>query len=344
MRQKIYKKGRLFIVLPTIALLVLGFLIITGCDETGVIKPVVPVDSGTEPVEPPTEPTDPTTNGDVKKPEEPSEPDEPTKPEPEPEPEPTPEPAVAIAAAAQQDDGSITVSGTSTDVPAGTTVTVTLGDTVTATATTDANGNWTVTVPATEAETLSAGTVAVTAAAKEATADSSFEYTVQTTYGIPTPTEEDRVKVEIVADVIDVDEEGQEQFEVIYKFINQDYGYLFDLETKVGRETFKRFVEYDYKQILLERNPPASFDEHLEILDQYFEEAYGISADYARWLVREVYLQEKPEDEYLLGVGWQTGSIAMEHLLLRIANPNTTEEQILELLRESIRAGKVTIA
>ena len=70
------------------------------------VKPVVPVDGGTEPVEPPTEPTEPieptepTTNGDVKKPEEPTKPVEPTEPtepvEPEPtepvEPEPTPEP------------------------------------------------------------------------------------------------------------------------------------------------------------------------------------------------------------------------------------------------------------
>ena len=338
MKQKIYKKGRLFIVLPTIALLVLGLLFVIGCDEAGMVKPVVPVDGGTEPVEPPTEPTDPTTNGDVKKPEEPTKPIKPTEPEPESEPEPT----VAIATAVQMDDGSIIVSGTSTDVPEGTAVTVTLGDVVTATATTDVNGNWTVTVPATEAETLNAGTVAVTATAKEATADSSFEYTVQTTYGIPTPTEEDRIKVEIFASVVDPEEEVV--FVLIYEGIDEDYGTLFDLETEVGRETFKRFVEYDYKQILLARNPPTSFDEKLKIKDEYFEEAYGISADYGEWLVREVYLQEKPEDEYLLGVGWQIESIAMEHLLLRIANPNATEEEILELLRESIRAGKVTIA
>ena len=57
------------------------------------MKPVVPVDGGTEPVEPveptePSEPTEPITNGDVKKPEEPTEPTEPTEPV-EPEPEPT---------------------------------------------------------------------------------------------------------------------------------------------------------------------------------------------------------------------------------------------------------------
>ena len=94
MRQKIYKKGRLFIVLPTIALLVLGLLAVIGCDEAGMMEPVVPIDNGTEPVEPvepSTEPTEPMTNGGVKKPEEPTEPSEPTEPtEPvEPEPEPT---------------------------------------------------------------------------------------------------------------------------------------------------------------------------------------------------------------------------------------------------------------
>ena len=90
-----------------ITVLLLSILAITGCDEAGMVKPVVPVDGGTEPVEP----SEPTTNGDVKKPEEPSEPVKPTEPtepeptepveptEPEPtepsepaEPEPTPEP------------------------------------------------------------------------------------------------------------------------------------------------------------------------------------------------------------------------------------------------------------
>ena len=333
MRQSFIKKADLFTVLPTIVLIVVSFLAITGCDEAGMVKPVVPIDGGTEPTEP-TDPTDPTTNGDVKKPEEPS------------EPEPTPTPTVTIGSAAQQDDGSVVVSGTSTDVSEGTTVTVTLGDVVTATAATDSTGAWSATVPTMEAEKLSAGTVTIVVVVADVTATGTVEYTVQTqtTYGIPTPTEEDRVKVEIVADVIDVDEEGQGQFQQIYGTINSRYGSLFDLETEVGQQTFKRFAERYYKQILLARNPPASFDKHLEILDQHFAEAYGISADYARWLVHEVYLQEKPEDEYLLGVGWQTESIAMEHLLLRIANPNATEEEILELLRESIRAGRVTIA
>ena len=317
MQRKIYKKFRLFIVLPTIALIAVSFLAITGCDDAGrIAKPVVPADNGTDP----TDPVDPTTNGELKQPK---------------------EPTVAIAAAVQEENGSVTVNGTSTDVPKGTTVTVTLGENVTANTKTNAKGKWTVTVPAADAEVLPAGTVAVTATTAEATADSSFEYTVQTTYGIPTPTEEDRIKVELYAEVVPI-EDGS--FQNIYKTVNQRYGSLFDLETEVGQQTFKRFVERYYKQILLARNPPASFDKHLEILEQHFEEAYGISADYARWLVHEVYLQEKPEDAYLLGVRWQTESIAMEHLLLRIANPDATEEQILELLRESIRAGRVTIA
>ena len=50
-------------------LFIVGFFAITGCDETGMVKPMVPVDNGAEP----TKPTEPTTNGDVKKPEEPTE-------------------------------------------------------------------------------------------------------------------------------------------------------------------------------------------------------------------------------------------------------------------------------
>ena len=254
-----------------------------------------------------------------------------------------PTPTVEIAATVQEDDGSVTVSGASTNVPSGTAVTVTLGGTVTTTATTDASGKWTATIPAAEAEVLSDGTVTVTATAADATADSSFEYTVQTTYGIPTPTEEDRVKVELYVDVVDPEKEGKVEFVLIYEGIDKLYGSQFDLETEVGRETFKRFAEYSYKQIKLSRSSPT-IEERLRILDQLFEEAYGISAEYARWLVYEVYLQEKPEDSYLLGIRWQKESIAMEHLLLRIDNPNATEEEILALLRESIRAGRVTIA
>ena len=331
--------------LSTIVLIVGGFLAITGCDEAGMVKPVVPVDSG---MEPPTEPTEPTTNGEVKQPEEPTGPTEPEpEPTPEPEPEPTPTPTVTIGSAAQQDDSSIVVSGTSTDVPEGTTVAVTLGEDVTATTTTNAKGEWTVTVPAADAEVLSAGTVPVTVTAANATADSSFEYAVDTTYGIPTPTKEDRIKVEIFAEVVDINKENKnhpEQAKIIYERLDDLYGSLFDLETEVGQQTFKRFAERHYKSILLARNPPASFDEKLKIIDQYFGEAYGISADYARWLVYNIYLDEKPEDAYLLGVLWQTENIAMEHLLLRIANPDATEGEILELLRESIRAGRVTIA
>ena len=104
MRQRFVKKADLFTVLPTIGLIVVSLLAVTGCDEAGMMKPVVPVDNGTDPVEP----TDPTTNGEVKQPEEPIEPIEP-EPEPtepvepestepvEPEPvEPEPEPIVTV--------------------------------------------------------------------------------------------------------------------------------------------------------------------------------------------------------------------------------------------------------
>ena len=335
MRQKIYKKGRLFIVLPTIALLVLGLLFVIGCDEAGMVKPVVPVDGGTEPVEPPTEPT---TNGDVKQPEEPSE------PEPEPEPEPKPEPTVAIATAAQRDDGSVVVSGTSTDVPEGTTVTVTLGDTVTATSEIDDTGAWTVTVTAADAEALPAGTVTVTATAKAVSGTGSLvipEPDPTIRYGISVPTEAEQITLETVVSVIG---EDHPRIEPWYNYIQSKYGDLFDVETEVGQGLMRRFVIYEEKRGDLASNPPDSIEEEWEILDQLFEEAYGISAEYSEWLIYNIYLDEKPEDKHFLGTGWQTESIGMEYLLLQTANPDATEEELLELLRESIRAGKVTIA
>ena len=248
-------------------------------------------------------------------------------------------PTVAIGSAVQENNGSVTVSGTSTDIPEGTTVTVTLGDTVTATATTDSAGAWTVTVPAIEAETLTAGTVAITATATDATATGSVEYVVATTYGIPTPTQAERIQVEILVGVLGEDISWLSTF---YKTVERWYGGLFDVETEQGRELYQRFAKFEYKKSKLATNPPP-IEEELKLVDQYFEEAYGISADYARWLVYNIYLDEKPEDEHLLGKRWQKNGIAMEYLLLQTANPNATEEKLEELLRESIRAGKVTI-
>ena len=339
MRQRFIKKTNLFTVLPTIGLIVVSFLIVTGCDEAGMMKPVVPVDD-TDPVDP-VDPTDPTTNGEVKQPEEPG---DPTEPE---EPEPMAEPTVVIESAAQQDDGSITVSGTTTDVVEGTTVTVTLDDTVTATTTTDSAGAWTVTVPATDAEVLTAGTVTIIAAAADATATGTVEYTVQTTYGIPTPTEEERIQVEIVAEVWGFDtttEDGRIDLKFQHEVTQEVYGEVFEVAytPEQGQELYQGFVEYKYKK----KNIPSniSSEKRWELIDQYFEEAYGITREYSKWLVYEIYLSEKPEDEYLLGILWQTDDIALEYLLLRTANPGATEEEILELLRESIHNGRVTIA
>ena len=78
--------------LPMAAGLIMGLLllafVVPGCDEAGMVKPVVPVENGAGPVDP-TEPTDPTTTGEVKQPEESSEPTETVEPEPEPTPDPT---------------------------------------------------------------------------------------------------------------------------------------------------------------------------------------------------------------------------------------------------------------
>ena len=297
----------------------------------------------------------PSSNGEVKQPGEGADPgsgepdpgeQDPGEQDPE-EPE-TPAPTVTIETVTDEEDGSITISGTSTNVQAGETVTIVLGDAVTVTATTDASGAWTATVSATEATALTAGTTAVRAATGTATGTSSFEHTPKEVpgHGIIVSTEAEKIKLDIVLAVSGYDNNTATAKErrIIknqYDFVTSQYGSLFDVETEVGRATFQRFVEYEFKKWDLATNGSPNNDAALS--DQLFEEAYGISADYSDWLVFNIYLVERPEDRHLLR-RWQTFDIAMEHLLLRIANPDATEEEILELLRESIRAGKVTIA
>ena len=397
------------------------FLVVVGCDEAGMMKPVVPVDGSGEP----TEPTDPTTNGEVKQP------GEPTEPEPEPTPQPTvvinvaaqnddgsvtvsgasaelpkgtkvtvtlgdavaattktnaagvwtvtipvteaeklsagkvaitataknvtatgsvaytppPQPTVTIVTAAQADDGSVTVSGTSENVPAGTTVTVTLGDVVTATATTDSAGAWTVTVPAVETEKLTVGTVTVTVAVAKVSATGSYEHTVQTTYGIPTSTKADEIRVDIFVKVFGYDHETatpseQNWYQFVYDEIVDEYD-VFDVETESGREIFQRLAEYYYNTIDLNRNPPASFDEKLKLLDQIYEEGYGISVDFAYELLK-IYIEENPDEKYLFG-RWDGDSVGIAWLLVKQAHLDATEEELLEHFRQAARDGTITI-
>ena len=260
---------------------------------------------------------------------------------------PPPEPTVTIESVTTEDDGSVTISGTSTELAAGETVTITLGDAVTATATTNSKGAWSVIVPATEAAGLAAGTVAVRATAKGiAEGESSFEHTPQPEqpgHGIVPATEAERIQLEIITSVLGYDdntatEKQQEIFRRKYNGTISRYGSLFDVETDVGRATFQRFAEYDEKKRILASSGDFG---NVALLNQYFEEAYGFSDDFAEWLVFEVYLPETEED---LPIPWQVHGIAMEYLLLQIANPDATEEELIELLRESIRAGNVSIA
>ncbi|MDE0636071.1 MAG: hypothetical protein OXI43_09530 [Candidatus Poribacteria bacterium] len=253
---------------------------------------------------------------------------------------PPPEPTVTIESITTKDDGSITVSGTSTELPAGETVTITLGDTVTITATTNSKGAWSVTVPATEAAGLAAGSVAVRATAKGIAEDeSSFEHTPQQQpgHGIVPATEAERIQRDIITDVA-----GEGFFsESGYNNIIAKYGSLFDIGTDIGRATFRRFVEYEYKTGLLAISGNLG---DTATLKQYYAEAYGHSHSFAVSLVHDVYLKEKPEDKKLLNIRWQVHGIGMEYLLLQIANPDASEEELIELLRESIRAGNVSIA
>lgn len=88
-----------------------------------------------------------------------------------------PEPTVTINTVVQADDGSVAISGTSTDIPEGAEVTIVLGDdAITVKTTVDKDDTWSATVPAKRTAQLTAGTVAVTAAAGGAKATSSFSF------------------------------------------------------------------------------------------------------------------------------------------------------------------------
>ena len=322
--------------LNTVAFLLLcglTALIVTGCDEgMNMMDPIIK--------DPITDPggKDTGNTGEMKQPGEDLDPGS-----GESNPGETKTPTITIGTVAQADDGSVTISGTSTELSAGETVTITLGDTVTVTATTDNTGAWTATVPATEAATLAAGATAVTAAAGTATGTSSFEHTVPEevpSHGIVVSTEAEQIMLDIAIDVFGADDPNLKRK---YEADKSQYGVVFEVgaEVSAAAAAFRRFVEYENKKWILAVN--GGFDNDA-LLGQYYEEAYGISADYSDWLVHNIYLEEKPEDRHLLGKRWQTFGIGMEHLLLRLANPDATEERILELLRESIKAGNVTIA
>ena len=298
--------------LPTIVLIVGGFLAFTGCDEAGMVKPVVPVDGGTpsEPVDP-TEPVEPEPEPEP----EPTEPSEPIEPEPtepvEPtEPtEPEPEPTITIAAVMWGVDGSVTVNGTSTDIPDGTTVIVTLGDTVTVTSIVDNTGTWIVLASAADMAALAAGTVTVTATAQDATDTSSFVVPLS---------EEEQLR-----------EEYRQQFEQ-YNF---------------SEETVERLVN---RQVEKKRLSDArisgeiSREEHFKNLDRLYEEAYGISYDYAATL-RDIYVEERPEEEYLLG-GTDADSVGIAYLIVKEANPDAEGEAFEALFRQAAREGTISIA
>ena len=318
-------------------------ILTTGCDEG--MKMAGPMMM--EPAEKPAD-TPPTMMGDMKQPEpetpapseqDPETPEEPAEVPEEPE---TPVPTLTISTAMTMDDGSVTISGTSTDLPVDEVVTITIGETLTVTAVVNEDGMWSVMVPATETMDLVAGTTTVTAVADTATTESSFEYTSKQLRA-------EQIMTDIINEVFfeytgETATNGEKRIlQIKHKDIKERYGPLFDVETEVGYATFKRFAEYEYKTLGLLLQPQP-FKRELELLDQYFEETFGFSTDYAKSLVFDIYLEEKPEDRKYIGSGWQHFDIAMEYLLLQIANPDATEEDLHELLRESIREGNVTIA
>ena len=255
-------------------------------------------------------------------------------------------PTITIESVTNEENGSILVTGTGTNLPAGTVVTVTLGD-IAAAATADEVGAWSATVPAEEAATLPVGVlIATTATAEtaggEAISKSMFENT-PFIHGIPIATEAERIQINIVVEVFGHDTNlNRENITKKAEKAMRRYGRL-NVESEAGLRTFKRFVEYEWKWDTFRSGPRPPASVALEKAGQYFEEAFGFPKSYARQLVYDIYLVEKPEDKKLLG-SWQLLDISFEYVLIQVENPGATEEEILELLRESIRAGNVSIA
>ena len=103
-----------------------------------------------------------------------------------------------------------------------------------------------------------------------------------------------------------------------------------------------RFAEYDRKRGEIARNPPASIDEEWRLLNQYFEEAYGISHNSAFALLK-IYIEENPEKEYLFG-GWNVDSVGIAYIVVKLANLDATEEELLEHFRQAARDKTITIS
>lgn len=341
------------------------FLAVTGCDEAGMMKPVVPVDGGTEPVEPEPEPTEP-------------EPTEPT------EPEPTPEPTVAIAAAVQEDDGSVRVSGTSTDVPEGTTVTVTLGADVTAMAATNAKGKWTVTVPAADVEALPAGTVTVTAVADEATDTDSL---VITEPEVPPPTVTLPPGYELPPELIPVTpptlsadeaalieadkwvQQNHPDFDVTAPKLRTQAGHTADLISLLPHKEREEVYELFVTSVNLPSFSKAAqrmweINLQLRILDgegertgnwdPYWdyritvETEQGFSGSNDLNILGDIYLEENPQDTPYTNEGISFYWIILEYYRLQLENPglpNLLQKNnptgLLKLFRQSCRSGYV---
>ena len=171
------------------------------------------------------------------------------------------------------------------------------------------------------------------------------EPTAQTTYGIPTPTEADRITVNIVAAVYGYDVTSEKELGWLqnsYEIVVSQYSLaLFDAETAEGKEIVQRLIEYNYNTFQLASNPPDSLEEGFEMLDQYYAEAFGISGDFAYELLK-VYIEENPDQEYLFG-GWNVDSVGIAWLLVKQENTNANEEELVELFRKAARDGTITI-
>jgi len=303
---------------------------------------------------------DSTNTGEVKQPPEDNSGQKDNEPDPgeqDPEKSETPQPTVTIETI-NEENGAITISGTSTELPEGETVTITLADSINMTTTTDEKGVWSVTIPAAEATGLAAGTTDVTAAAKKATADSSFEYTPaiepvdDLTWPIPPPNTvlSKRERKLMEADqLIDYDavtgsmtalptgkpvdrigtlpyKDRDEVYEQFIQFVEAEYDLPF------FREAAELMAEIDINLGILAGHHGIGSPEYKNYLEEAeIQQGYHHTVSPISLQTLEIlYFEEKPEDTQYIGGPVISGAysrywIILEYYRLQLEHPNLTE-------------------
>ena len=87
---------------------------------------------------------------------------------------------------------------------------------------------------------------------------------------------------------------------------------------------------------LLEENPQL---DHWEAVNEVFEEAFGFNFGFVELTLLEIYLEEKPNE----GGKMSMVPLILEYLRLSFKFPDKNREDILQLFRESVQEGNVSI-